>query len=538
MPMTQAINKDVIRQVAIPSVLINLLSLAVPLTVLQIYDRILPNQSYGTATLLILGATTAVLLEAFIRYVRSWLLSAAASNTERNTYVELVKTVFSANSNELRMLGASGVDNGLSSIAKVREWYSGGIVSGFIDLPFALLFLALVFYIGGSLVLVPIVVWAIASVIVWSVSIRSKELGKLALEKEQVRKGFMLLLGQTLQSIKRQAVESRLYSQFKHVNDIRFLSKASEEQQNAFAMEFIQLASIMTSLIIVVAGSLWVLNGQLTTGGLAACSILAGRAVAPLSALIGLRVKLNTVQTANQAIKALSSLKLKQKPKDAVLKDNITDIKISDLKVERFKQQYAISLDLQPSDITLLTSDERHIDSFIASSIAGIDCLSDAELSVNNVPCDFESLNSVTAYVGAKSSLVCGSLLDNLSGFDPERTERARDYAFKLGLKKKITQLNNGLETRVGHTSANVLSAGTIKLINIAAQLSSNAKVIILDKPDASLDLDSLEALIKVLQEEKLNNRIILLVSHHPRLTQLANKVVHANKVAWGGETK
>ncbi|TMO82778.1 hypothetical protein [Pseudoalteromonas spongiae] len=83
--MTQAINKDVIKQVAIPSVLIKLLSLAVPLTVLQIYDRILSNQSYGTATLLILGATTAVLLEAFIRYVRSWLLSAAASNTERNT---------------------------------------------------------------------------------------------------------------------------------------------------------------------------------------------------------------------------------------------------------------------------------------------------------------------------------------------------------------------------------------------------------------------------------------------------------------------
>ncbi|TMO82777.1 hypothetical protein [Pseudoalteromonas spongiae] len=211
------------------------------------------------------------------------------------------------------MFGASGVDNGLSSIAKFREWYSGGIVSGFIDLPFALLFLALVFYIGGSLVLVPIVVWAIAKVIVLSVSIRSKELGKLALEKEQVRKGFMLLLRQTLQSIKRQAVESRLYSQFKHVNDIRFLSKASEEQLNAFAMEFIQLASIITSLIIVVAGSLW----QLTTGGLAACSILAGRAVAPLSALIGLRVKLNTVQTANQAIKALSSLK--QKPQHAML---------------------------------------------------------------------------------------------------------------------------------------------------------------------------------------------------------------------------
>lgn len=222
MQLTRTVNKDVIKRVLVPSILINLLSLAVPLTVLQIYDRILPNQSYGTATVLIAGACVAVLLEALIRFVRSWLLSAAASNTEKNTYDDLVKKITLANADALRKVGAAGVDNALSSTSKVREWYSGGIVAGFIDLPFALLFLSLVYYIGGTLVVVPIVVWLAATVIVWAASLKSKRLGDVASSKEQERRGFMLLLGQNLQGIKRQAVESRLYSQFKRSNDAKF----------------------------------------------------------------------------------------------------------------------------------------------------------------------------------------------------------------------------------------------------------------------------------------------------------------------------
>ncbi|MBF4242608.1 ABC transporter, partial [Vibrio anguillarum] len=98
MPVSSMKNKGVVGKVLLPSLLINLLSLAVPLTVLQIYDRILPNQSYGTATLLLAGATLAVAMEALIRFVRTWLLSAAASNTEKATYQTLVERVTTASS--------------------------------------------------------------------------------------------------------------------------------------------------------------------------------------------------------------------------------------------------------------------------------------------------------------------------------------------------------------------------------------------------------------------------------------------------------
>lgn len=524
MQLTRTVNKDVIRKVMVPSVLINLLSLAVPLTVLQIYDRILPNQSYGTATLLIAGACTAVLLESLIRFVRSWLLSAAASNTEKATFDDLVTRVAESKPNELRHLGAAGVDNGLSSISKVREWYSGGIVAGFIDLPFALLFLALVYYIGGSLVIVPIVVWGTASVIVWLASMKSKQLGEIASQKEQERKGFMLLLGQTLQGIKRQAVESRLYSQFKRSNDARFLSKSSEEQQNAFALEFIQLASLMTSVVIVITGSLWVLNGDLTTGGLAACSILSGRAVAPLSALIGIRVKLNTIHTANQSIQHIQSLPSQQRNTPTSVA--IESLVISNLTAHRYGHHYAASLSIDKGEIIHLSSEERHIDSYLAGIIGGVDEPVSGTLEMNHNACQFHELSNAASYVGVKGQLISGTLLDNLCGFDPERTDRARDYAQQLGLGSKLSQLSEGLETKVGHTPSSPLSMGNIKLLNLATQLAAPSAIIVLDKPDSSLDLDGLAALTQVLKEEKAQGRMIVLVTHHPSLIDLADKQV------------
>ena len=532
MQMVSRFNKETVGKVLVPSLLINFLSLAVPLTVLQIYDRILPNQSYGTATLLIVGASIAVLLEAFIRYVRSWLLSAAASNTEKKTFDELVSSVTNAKPTPLRLLGASGVDNGLSSISKVREWYSGGIVAGFIDLPFALLFLALVFYIGDTLVLVPITVWAVASLIVWLASIKSKRLGEVAAQKEQERKGFMVLLGQTVQGIKRQAVESRLYSQFKRNNDARFLSKSSEEQQNAFALEFIQLSSLMTSVVIVITGSLWVLDGELTTGGLAACSILSGRAVAPLSALIGIRVKLNTIHTANQAIHQIQALP--QESEQSIEQAQINSFEVIDLTVTRFAHSYCASFELGRGEIVRLESDERHIDSFMATSIAGVDEAMGGELLINNKVVPIEALSSVAAYVGVKGQLVSGTLLDNLCAFDPERTEKAQRYAQNLGLASRLAQLSDGLETKVGHTPSSALSMGKIKLLNLATQLASPLSVLVLDRPDASLDLDGLEALTSVLQEEKARGRMIVLVSYHPALVALADKKVTISEVTQG----
>ncbi|CAK2097077.1 ABC transporter: Transmembrane and ATP-binding protein [Vibrio crassostreae] len=529
MPASSMKNKGVVGKVLLPSLLINLLSLAVPLTVLQIYDRILPNQSYGTATLLLAGATLAVAMEALIRFVRTWLLSAAASNTEKATYQTLVERVTNASSGHLRHLGVGGVEEGLGSVSKVKDWYSGGVIAGFIDLPFALIFLGLVAYIGGELVAIPLAVWLITLGIVWLSSIRVKSLSEEASQDEQERKAFLILLSQTIQGIKRQAVESRIFNQFKSLNNVRSQSKAREEEQNAFAQECIQLAALATSVLLVITGSLWVLDGQLTTGGLAACSILSGRAVAPLSALVGVRIKLNSIHSANQAIEKLSDLSLSESSDSEQAESHLSDFEVLEIKqatVERYGELAHADVTLNKGELVLLESEDRHTNSHLLSSIAGIDDLKAGECFINGAAVSISSVTNIAAYCGVKGQLVSGTILDNLCGFDPERTHSASGYAKRLGLTKEITRLPDGLETQIGHTSASLLSMGNVKMLNIATQLASDKPIIMLERPDSSLDLDALGNLAKVLEEEVAAGRTILMVSYHSKLRELANRVI------------
>ncbi|MGR5261013.1 ABC transporter transmembrane domain-containing protein [Vibrio astriarenae] len=522
-------NKGVVGKTLLPSLLINVLSLAVPLTVLQIYDRILPNQSYGTATLLLAGATLAVAMEALIRFVRTWLLSAAASNTEKATYQTLVERVTNASSGQLRYLGVGGLEEGLSSVSKVKDWYSGGVIAGFIDLPFALIFLGLVAYIGGELVAIPLAVWLITLGIVWLSSLRVKSLSEEASKDDQERKAFLILLSQTIQGVKRQAVESRIFNQFKSLNNVRSQSKAREEEQNAFAQECIQLAALATSVLLVITGSLWVLDGQLTTGGLAACSILSGRAVAPLSALVGIRIKLNSIHSANQAIEKLSDLSVYEPSGSESSRRFLSDFETLNIKqatVERYGELVYTDVTLNKGELVLLESEDRHTNSHLLSSIAGIDDLKAGECFINGVAVSIASITNIAAYCGVKGQLVSGTILDNLCGFDPERTQSVSDYAKRLGLTKEITRLPDGLETQIGHTSASLLSMGNVKMLNIATQLASDKPIIILERPDSSLDLDSLGNLAKVLEEEVTAGRTILMVSYHSKLRELANRII------------
>ncbi|CAK2413245.1 ABC-type bacteriocin/lantibiotic exporter with double-glycine peptidase domain [Vibrio crassostreae] len=529
MPASSMKNKGVVGKVLLPSLLINLLSLAVPLTVLQIYDRILPNQSYGTATLLLAGATLAVAMEALIRFVRTWLLSAAASNTEKATYQTLVERVTNASSGHIRHLGVGGVEEGLGSVSKVKDWYSGGVIAGFIDLPFALIFLGLVAYIGGELVAIPLAVWLITLGIVWLSSIRVKSLSEEASRDDQDRKAFLILLSQTIQGIKRQAVESRIFNQFKSLNNVRSQSKAREEEQNAFAQECIQLAALATSVLLVITGSLWVLDGQLTTGGLAACSILSGRAVAPLSALVGVRIKLNSIHSANQAIEKLNDLSLSEFSDSEQPETPLSDFETLEIKqatVERYGELSHADVTLNKGELVLLESEDRHTNSHLLSSIAGIDDLKAGECFINGAAVSIASVTNIAAYCGVKGQLVSGTILDNLCGFDPERTQSANEYAKRLGLTKEITRLPDGLETQIGHTSASLLSMGNVKMLNIATQLASDKPVIMLERPDSSLDLDALGNLAKVLEEEVAAGRTLLVVSYHSKLRELANRII------------
>lgn len=134
--------KKNITELLFSSVFINLLSLALPFSMLQIYDRILPNEAYGTANVLLIGVGIAIVLELLLRYARSWFLASAAANYEYRVTASLLKRLLNADFSYLESLGSGKILSGLKSVAMVRELYSGQAAVALMDIPFTAIFFA------------------------------------------------------------------------------------------------------------------------------------------------------------------------------------------------------------------------------------------------------------------------------------------------------------------------------------------------------------------------------------------------------------
>lgn len=527
----QSKTKTIVRVIP-SSLLINLLSLAIPLVVLQIYDRILPNQSYGTAFLLIAGASIAIILDAFLRYVRTWMLGAAAVNTEHATYQMIVERLNKATSKQIRRLSPGALQESLKGVGLIKDFYSGGFVSGLIDVPFAIIFLLLVSYVGGTLVLVPIVVWAITFAFVWLFTQKSSEHAKNAAYSEQDRMNFVIIAFSFLDGIKKQAVESKAFQRFRTLNKNRTLSLAESERKVAVAQELIQIAAMGTSVAVVLIGSLSVLDGSLTTGGLAACSILSGRAVAPLSALMGLRLKYSSFMVANESLTQLLE-HLDEKQGNTQPFPAYETLAAENIEFERFSQKYHYSFALDRGQVLVFSHTEQDITGHASAVIAGIEEPTSGQFNWNGEAVDGERYEwrRQFSYTPTNPELISGSLIDNICGFDKSRLEEAHLLADALGLNTIVSELAEGMETKVGFQIGAKLSRGTIKLVGLTAQLAKDTPIVVLDHPEKDLDLKAINRLKSVITFYSSRGRSFIISTESSTLLEIANQTVNVNEV-------
>lgn len=146
------------------SLAVILLSLALPITLLQVYDRILPNQGVGTAWVLGLGVLIAMLLEAMLRYGRSWMLNRVGMKFDAESSVDAMTRLLTVPDSALKNLGHNSIEDGFNALKQLREYQSGQALLALYGAPFVILFLALIAYVGVMVVFIPLLMLVIACV--------------------------------------------------------------------------------------------------------------------------------------------------------------------------------------------------------------------------------------------------------------------------------------------------------------------------------------------------------------------------------------
>ena len=519
----------------VTSLLISVLALVLPLSLLQVYDRIIPNQSYSTISILVAFVGVAIALEGCMRLARSYFLARASAKFEHRIGVAAFAKMLNADIGEFERVGTGEHVERLNAVATLREFHAGQTMQTMLELAFAGLYLWLIYFLGGTLIFVPLI--AIATLCCVCVLVGFSLRRALARSNEQDDRHANVLVSMLrgLFSAKAQAFESMLQRRYEAINEKRC---EAGERADARAQLITDAAAVLgqASVVAVVAyGSLLVIDGSLSVGRLAACTLLVGRALQPLQGAIGLWSRFQSITLARSRVKALFAMPeapcvTQSTPDDAPLDlDGGIEVRNVSFRFTEDSPQLLdnVSLSVRPGEMIALTGPNGSGKTTLLSLIRGLIEPSEGEvlvdgMAIRDIPRD--QLSHQVAYVSAREKLFRGSIMENLTMYKTEREPRAYLVAESLGFADEIRSLPQGFNTVVADGVADTLSRGLVQRLALARALIGGPKVVLFDDANSSVD-NAGDTAIKALLQRLRGHCTVILVTHRPSFMWLADRV-------------
>lgn len=513
------------------SLVINLLSLALPMVLLQVYDRLIPNQAMNTLTILIIGLLIVLVIDVLLRTARSYLVGWIGAKYEHETGCDAMGSIVRGNLVDLEAVSSGEQLDRLNAIDSIRDFYGSQASLAIIDLPFVLLFLGILAYIGGWLILVPVLLLILLG---WIAFILGNQLRE-AIEEDSIwedrKYSFIIEVLRGVHSVKSMAMESLMGRRYEKLMESCSKSSYNVIYLNGLAQSIGTTFSQITMIAVASVGSLLVIENQLSLGALAASILLAGRTVQPLLRALGIWTRFQHIKIAHEKLSLVE--KLPQERTEET--EDVDRIKTLELKNFSFKyneeDDFAlnnINLKLNHGDIIGIRGGNSSGKSTLLWSMMGGLNPTNGELLINGEnPKKFSthSLRSRMAYLPSQPVMFQGTILDNLTMFQgDDKIDAVMKAAEHMDLSQILVRMPEGFETMVGDASQNELPAGIVQRIAIVRALATNPDIILFDEANSGLDSSSDEDL-KNLMEKLKGKCTIILVSFRPSLLKLADKL-------------
>jgi len=522
----------VLGTILIASLIINIVSLAFPLTLLQIYDRIIPNQAYSTLILLIIGVTVALIIETLLRITRSYVGAWADSKFEHLMGCRAFETLFNGSLEDYMREGSGRHLKRINSINLMRDFYAGQALVTLADLPFVLILFALLILIVGWLTLVPFIILVVFIVITL---VHAKHLEDLLQGRklhDDRRASFLIETLTNIHTIKSITMEAQMMRRYERLQNTSTVNDYDVSIMGSDAMIQSTMLSQLTVIIMVTIGITMVMNGSLTIGGLAACTLLSGRVLQPISNLVGVWTRLQSIKLARDELQEILDLPPEFKldaPKLIVTEGEIFFNNVN----FRYKKDapYILknfNLIVRPKEAICITGKGLQGKSTICWMLLAMLRPESGQVTIdgqNIFDCNFRSLRQQIGYLPQQGMLFNGTIMENLTMFQKgiEWHKKAIAAAKLVGLNDTVEHLPTGYETMVADQSIEALPRGMRQRIAIARAFVHEPPIIIFDEANTAIDMQG-DALIKELLEKLVGRVSLIVISHRPSITKIIPK--------------
>lgn len=530
---TLARSKEIFISVLLASVLINLFVVATPLFTMNVYDRVVPNDAMETLWVLAVGMLLVYAFDGLIRYIRTYLLEIAGKKSDI-----IMSSILFEQTLNLRMdqwpKSVGAFANNLRDFESIRNFFTASTMATLVDLPFAIIFLIVVAYIGGPIVVIPLIIMFLLLVFSFLMIKPLRESIESTFEASANKHSHLIESLNNIQTIK--TLGASHHSQW-----------VWEESSGEIATKSMRARMLSGSILVVtnflvqlntvgiiIFGIYQIADLQLSLGGLIATVMLSSRAVAPMGQIASL---ITTFQQTRTAYRTLDNLMQQpvERSEDKQYVRRPTFEGAIELKAVNFSYPEAERLTL--SNITLKIKPKEHVGiigkvgsgkTTITKLMVGLYSPTEGAMSVDGIDInqiDPADLRHHVGYLSQDISLMSGSIRDNLVFKDPHiDDERLIDVAKICGVDQFVNNLSLGFDTSVGEQGS-WLSGGQRQSIALGRALLLDEPILILDEPTNSMD-NTTEANIRKNLYDYTRDKTLVLVTHKAPMLDLVERLV------------
>lgn len=521
------------KDVLIASILINVFAVASPIFIMNVYDKIVPNLAFDSLWVLAIGVSLIFSFDLIIRQLRSYFIDIAGKKSDLLLSAKIFSKVLGIRL-ESRPNSTGAFARHLHEFESIREFFTSATVSALIDLPFAFLFLLVIWIFAGVLAVVPLI--AIIIMIVYSLYIQAplrhsiEESSRLAAQKYATV--IEALAG--LESVKIHNAEGQFQHRWEqavsHMANVGIETRKITNMVGGLA-SYVQQ---MTMVAIVVLGVYEISEGNLSMGGMIAAVMLSGRAIGPLIQLSVLSTRYNQAKSALLLLENIMQSPSEREDDRHYLdydrlsgRIELDDVSFNYPDIEQAALKH-VTLNIQPGEkiaiIGRIGAGKTTLEKLILGlykPIEGAVRLDGFELPQlhpstvrNNIGC-----------VPQDFSLFYGTIRQNIQLGHPHATDaQILRAAQRAGVSQFTNHDPNGLERQVGESGRN-LSGGQRQSIALARAMLLDPPILILDEPTANMDNRS-ESIVKRELANLPADTTMLLITHRTSMLDIVNRII------------
>ena len=522
------------RHVLCGSTLVNILALCSPLFFMTIYDKVVPNNAINSLWYLAIGLFIAYLFDFLLKSLRCYFVDAAGRKADIILASRIMQQLLSMRLEE-KPDSAGAIANNLRELETLCEFFGSAMLLAIIDVPFLFIFVAVIFLVCGPLGFVPLI--AVPFVIGVGVFLQFP-LQRMAenLFKESMQKNAMLFEAVNgLETIKATGAETRIQKAWEKMVGMSAFTNAKAKQLANMASFFSVFSTQIVSVAMVVWGVYRVSEGHMSFGGLIASSMLAARAMMPLTQISSLLTRLQQSRMALKALDVLMNKELEKKADREYVEFGYLEPAI-DFENVSFKYPSASLYSIENISLRITPGSRIGIVGRMGSgkTTFGRLCIGFYEPTEGTVKfggvdlrqLDMVTLRSRIGYVSQDNYLFQGTVRENISFGSLECDESMLLRAASIaGVTDFVSRHPAGFDMPVAERGMN-LSGGQRQAVAIARALLPDPEILILDEPSSNMDTASERALQQRLTTLAANGKTLILITHRLSLLALVDKVV------------